>query len=390
MGLHLGAPVQLTMVPALANTGVVFVRQHGSRAVEIPARPESVANTANAMTLERDGASVSTVEHLLAALRTLGVDNVRIEIDGPEVPVMDGSSASFAYLIRSAGLFVQPEPRSVIVMRKTLEYSDGLRSIRIEPCREFRVSYAVDFDHPAIGRQELHIPRLSPAYFEKEIAPARTFGFLHDVEALWKAGLARGGSLDNTVLLDAHRVLNGSGLRWPDEFVRHKILDLLGDLALLPHPVKGHVHVERGGHGLHMALMEQIRAHPRASKLVQISAAVWSYADRAYLVLGQDWRGWLDEGLLDLGVETVLRHAVGPDDPQQIGLAELAETEVSDLAFGFAFIIVRPFHTPKLAQARVESVQIGPLRARPATAALTADPEGPSCTHDLGQPMLPI
>jgi UDP-3-O-[3-hydroxymyristoyl] N-acetylglucosamine deacetylase len=267
MGLHLGKPVQLTMVPSLPNTGVVFVRQLAGRAVEIPACPERVANTANAMTLARDGASVATVEHLLAALRMLGVDNVRIEIDGPEVPVMDGSSASFAYLIRSAGLFVQAEARSEIVIRKTLSYSDGLRSIRIEPCREFRVSYAVDFDHPAIGRQELHVPRFTAAYFEAEIAPARTFGFLHDVEALWKAGLARGGSLDNTVLLDARRVLNGSGLRWPDEFVRHKVLDLLGDLALLP-PIRGHVHVERGGHGLHMALMEEIRANPRASKLV--------------------------------------------------------------------------------------------------------------------------
>jgi len=272
MGLHCGEPVQMTMHPALANTGVVFVRQLPSGAVDIPACPESVVATANAMTLARDGASVATVEHLLAALRTLGVDNVRVEIDGPEVPVMDGSSASFAYLIRSAGLFVQPEPRQAIVVRKPLSYSDGLRSVRIEPCREFRITYAVDFDHPAIGRQELHVPRLTAEFFEKEIAPARTFGFLHDVEALWKAGLARGGSLDNTVLLDATSVVNGSGLRWPDEFVRHKVLDLLGDLALLPHPVRGHVYVERGGHALHMALMERILESPRAWKTVEMSS----------------------------------------------------------------------------------------------------------------------
>lgn len=272
MGLHCGQPVQMTMHPALANTGVVFVRQAAGRSVEIPASPESVVDTVNAMTLGREGASVTTVEHLLAALRTLGVDNVRVEIDGPEVPVMDGSSASFTYLIRAAGLFVQPEARRSIVVRGALSYSDGLRSIRVEPCKEFRISYSVDFDHPAIGRQELHIARLTPEYFETEIAPARTFGFLHDVEALWKAGLARGGSLDNTVLLDAARVVNGSGLRWPDEFVRHKVLDLLGDLALLPHRLRGHVHVERGGHALHMALMEQIGAHPEAFDVVESSS----------------------------------------------------------------------------------------------------------------------
>jgi UDP-3-O-[3-hydroxymyristoyl] N-acetylglucosamine deacetylase len=273
MGLHCGQPVQMTMHPALANTGVVFVRQSAGRSVEIPACPENVVDTVNAMTLSCEGASVTTVEHLLAALRTLGVDNVRVEIDGPEVPVMDGSSASFAYLIRSAGLFIQPETRHAIVIRKPLSYSDGLRSIRIEPCSEFRVSYTVDFEHPAIGRQEFYIPRLTPEFFETEIAPARTFGFLNDVEALWKAGLGRGGSLDNTVLLDSDRVVNASGLRWPDEFVRHKVLDLLGDLALLRHPLQGHVHVERGGHALHMALMEQIGSHPKAFDIVGMSSA---------------------------------------------------------------------------------------------------------------------
>ena len=161
MGLHSGEPVQLTMFPALADSGIVFVRQAAGGAVEIPALLENVASTANAMTLERDGARVSTVEHLLAALRTLGVDNARIELDGPEVPVMDGSSASFAYLIRSAGLFVQPQPRSILVIRRPLEYSDGQRSIRVEASRRFRISYAVDFEHPAIGRQELRVPEMT-------------------------------------------------------------------------------------------------------------------------------------------------------------------------------------------------------------------------------------
>lgn len=269
MGLHSGEPVQLTMFPALADSGIVFVRQAAGRAVEIPAQLENVASTANAMTLEREGVSVGTVEHLLAALRTLGVDNVRIELDGPEVPVMDGSSASFTYLIRSAGLFVQPQPRSILVIRRPLEYSDGQRSIRVEASRRFRVSYVVDFDHPGIGRQELRVPEMTASYFEAEIARARTFGFLHEVRALWSAGMARGGSTRNTVLLDSDGVVNPGGLRWPDEFVRHKILDLLGDLALLGHPIQGHVEVERGGHALHRALMEKIRANPSAWNLVR-------------------------------------------------------------------------------------------------------------------------
>ena len=282
VGLHSGEPVQLTMFPALADSGIVFVRQAAGGAVEIPALLENVASTANAMTLERDGVRVSTVEHLLAALRTLGVDNARIELDGPEVPVMDGSSASFAYLIRSAGLFVQPQPRSILVIRRPLEYSDGQRSIRVEASRRFRISYAVDFDHPAIGRQELRVPEMTPGYFEAEIARARTFGFLDEVKALWRAGMARGGSPHNTVLLDSDGVVNPGGLRWPDEFVRHKILDLLGDLALLGHPLQGHVKVERGGHALHRALMEQIRATPSAWKWVRAVPAAQSSEPLAY------------------------------------------------------------------------------------------------------------
>jgi UDP-3-O-[3-hydroxymyristoyl] N-acetylglucosamine deacetylase len=168
---------------------------------------------------------------------------------------------------------VQPQPRKILVVRRPLEYADGRRAIRIEPCRRFRISYAVDFDHPGIGRQELRIPEMTPRYFEAEIARARTFGFLHEVEALWSAGKARGGSPENTVLLDAAGVVNPGGLRWPDEFVRHKVLDLLGDLALLGHPIRGHVEVERGGHALHRALMEEIRANPDAWKLVRSAPA---------------------------------------------------------------------------------------------------------------------
>jgi len=168
------------------------------------------------------------------------------------------------YLIRSAGVFRQRERRRTLRIRRPIEIRDGDRRIAIEPARDFRVSYAVDFDHPAIGRQELQLAPLDADRFDREISAARTFGFLRDVRALWGAGLARGGSLDNAVLLDEHRVVNPQGLRWPDEFVRHKILDLCGDLALLGVPLVGHVRVERGGHALHQRLVAEILERPDA------------------------------------------------------------------------------------------------------------------------------
>ena len=264
VGLHTGAPAQLTLHPARANTGIVFVRTDRGDAVEIPARSSEVASTALATTLGRGDATVATVEHLLAALYGLRIDNVRIEIDGPELPVMDGSSAPFVYLIRTAGIYAQREARQVMRVRRKLEVVDGDRRISIEPAREFRVTYAVDFEHPAIRRQELAIGRLTPERFERDISAARTFGFLHEVDGLWEAGFARGGSLENTVVLDESKVVNAEGLRCPDEFVRHKILDLCGDLALLGVSVQGHVRAERGGHAMHQRLVSEILANPDA------------------------------------------------------------------------------------------------------------------------------
>ena len=266
-GLHSGASVRLELIPARAGTGIVFVRTDRTHAVEIPARPGGVTSTRLATTLGSGEASVGTVEHLLAALYGLGIDNVRVAVEGPELPVMDGSAASFVYLIRSAGVKAQREPRPVLRVLAPIEVDEGDRRIRIEPARGLRISYAVDFAHPAIGRQELKLDRLDAARFESEIASARTFGFLQDVRALWSAGLARGGSLHNTVLLDDRRVVNQDGLRWPDEFVRHKVLDLLGDLALLGVGIEGHVKVERGGHALHHRLVAALLDQPRAWRL---------------------------------------------------------------------------------------------------------------------------
>lgn len=264
IGLHTGEPVQLTLHPARVGSGIVFVRSDLAHPVEIPARRDSVTSTQMATTLGIGDATVSTVEHLLSALYSLGVDNVRIEVDGPEVPVMDGSSASFVFLIRAAGFFEQDAPTRRLRIVKPLEVREGDRSLRIEPASELRVSYFVDYAHPAIGRQSLESLTIDGDTFESEIGRARTFGFLQDVEALWRNGLARGGNLDNTVVMDEQRVLNEDGLRWSDEFVRHKILDLVGDLSLIGLPLAGHVIAVRGGHALHTGLVEEILAHPEA------------------------------------------------------------------------------------------------------------------------------
>jgi UDP-3-O-[3-hydroxymyristoyl] N-acetylglucosamine deacetylase len=274
IGLHSGEPVHLTLTPARAGSGIVFSRVDLAHPVEIPACPRSVTSTQYATTLGLGDATVGTVEHLLAAVYALGIDNLRVEVDGPEVPVMDGSAASFVFLLRAAGAYEQPEERPRLRVRRPVEIREGERAIRIEPARELRISYAVDYAHPAIGRQVIAELPVDAATFEREICRARTFGFLHEVETLWRLGLARGGSLDNTVVLDEERVLNRDGLRWKDEFVRHKVLDLLGDLALLGMAVEGHVHVERGGHALHQRLLAELLASPESWKIVGATAGL--------------------------------------------------------------------------------------------------------------------
>ena len=273
VGLHSGAPVHLTLHPARAGSGLVFVRTDLADPIEIPARAGQVSSTAYATTLGPRLASVGTVEHLLAALYGLGIDNARIELDGPELPVMDGSAATFVYLLRSAGVFRQRELRRVIEVTRPVEVRDGRRHISVAPSANFDVSYAVDFEHPSICRQEISLQPLDADVFEREIAGARTFGFLSDVHALWDAGLAKGGSLGNAVVLDPTRVINPEGLRWKDEFVRHKVLDLLGDLALMGVRLQGHVRVERGGHALHQKLVRAIVADRNAWTLSVPAAA---------------------------------------------------------------------------------------------------------------------
>jgi UDP-3-O-[3-hydroxymyristoyl] N-acetylglucosamine deacetylase len=190
------------------------------------------------------------------------------------VPALDGSAAPFVDLIRTAGTFLQSERRPVLRVLRPLEVVDAGRRIRIEPASDLRISYTIDFEHPAIRRQSTCVQRLDAAVFAREVAPARTFGFLHEVSALLLAGFARGGSLENTIVLDDERVLNAEGLRWSDEFVRHKTLDLVGDLALLGLPLQGHVRVERGGHALHQMLVQEMLRRPEAWRLVGAGAGL--------------------------------------------------------------------------------------------------------------------
>ena len=264
VGLHSGVATTVALYPARPGAGIVFVRTDLPNAPEIPARRAALSSTRLATTLARGDATVGTVEHLLAAVVALGIDNLRIEVDGPEIPVMDGSAAPFVALLHEAGVFDQGVARRVMRIRRPISLRDGDRSIRVTPAQRLTVSYFVEYPHPAIGKQRVEALPIDAAHFARELARARTFGFLHEVEALWRGGLARGGNLENTVVLDERRVLNASGLRFADEFVRHKALDLVGDLALLGLPLLAHVDVERGGHALHQQLVERILAAPEA------------------------------------------------------------------------------------------------------------------------------
>jgi UDP-3-O-[3-hydroxymyristoyl] N-acetylglucosamine deacetylase len=262
IGLHTGKPVHLVLKPAAAGTGLLFVRTDLTGGGRIPARAEWVVDTTLATTLASGAARISTVEHLLSALRAMGVDNCTIEVSGPELPIMDGSAAPFIYLIEQAGLRSQRRMRRRLVIRKPIAVREGDRWVRALPSRGFKVSMSVDFDHPAVGHQSLDSFVLTPERFARDIAPARTFGFLSDVQKLQANGLALGGSLMNAVVLDERTVLNREGLRFPDEFVRHKVLDLIGDLSLLGLPLQAHIKASRSGHSLHRALMAEIRANP--------------------------------------------------------------------------------------------------------------------------------
>ncbi|MFN8061006.1 MAG: UDP-3-O-acyl-N-acetylglucosamine deacetylase [Vicinamibacterales bacterium] len=253
IGVHSGQKVTLALKPAPAEYGIRFFRT--DLGLEIPASVEHVAGLHYATGLAASGATVDTVEHLLAALVTQGVDNVRVELNRAEVPIMDGSAAPFVYLIHEAGLKRLTAPRRYMKIRRPLTLSMGDKQISLYPADDYRVSYLIAFDHPLI-REQSRTFTVSADTFAEDIAPARTFGFLKDVELLRQNGLALGGSLDNAVVLSETGALNT--LRFDDEFVRHKILDAIGDFALAGLPVLGHLVVRRGGHALHAAFVKML------------------------------------------------------------------------------------------------------------------------------------
>lgn len=270
IGLHSGRPVHARLLPAPANTGLVFRRLAGqgrARTTDIRALATSVGRVDHATTLTAQTPEgrleIQTIEHLLAALAGLGVDNCLIELDADEVPILDGSSAPWCYLIREAGVRAGRRPRLHRRVLRSVTIEDGASRIAIHPADSLRVSCSIDFEHAAIGRQEISLT-VTPRSFGEQLAPARTFGFLRDVETLRAAGLVKGGSRDNAIVLDEHEVLNGR-LRYRDEFVRHKALDLVGDLALAGHPVLGHVVAHRAGHRLHVELTRRLLEEPGLS-----------------------------------------------------------------------------------------------------------------------------
>jgi UDP-3-O-[3-hydroxymyristoyl] N-acetylglucosamine deacetylase len=267
VGLHSGKTVTLHVRPAPANHGISFVRTDLARPVIIPALSEYVVDTSLATTLGRDGVRVGTVEHLLAALGGLSIDNARIELDGPEVPIMDGSSARFVEGLLEAGLREQDEAKTFLVIRRPVSVVDGDKEATLTPSRSFRIDCTIDFRHPLISDQRVEVEPTRG--FARDLSRARTFGFLKDVERLKAAGLGRGGSLENAIVVDEFSILNPEGLRFPDEFVRHKALDALGDMALFGRALVGHLKVVKGGHALHHRLVQKVLADEANYELVR-------------------------------------------------------------------------------------------------------------------------
>jgi len=253
VGLHTGKPARITLSPAPANSGITFrVRGHEP----IPAAPESVVNSHYATTIGSNGTRIQTVEHLMAAAAGLGIDNLTVDVDGVEIPAADGSAKPFVALLANAGRSEQSAPRRPIVVPYPIRVGTGGRFIQIVPADTFRISYTLDNDHPAIGVQALSCAP-TERMFAEEFAPARTYGFLKDLGVMRKSGLARGASLENAIGVGKRGVLNG--LRYRDEFVRHKVLDLIGDLALLGRPIIGHVIARNAGHALNLELVLAIQ-----------------------------------------------------------------------------------------------------------------------------------
>jgi UDP-3-O-[3-hydroxymyristoyl] N-acetylglucosamine deacetylase len=269
VGLHSGVKVTMTLRPAAPDTGIVFRRVDLDPPVELRADPFAVGDTRLASCLERDGVKIATVEHLMSALSGLGIDNAWVDVDAAEIPIMDGSAAPFVFLIQSAGIEEQKAAKKFIRVKKTVRVEDGDKWAELKPYDGFRLTFSIVFSHPVFDKSN---PSVTVDFAEhsyvREVARARTFGFMQDVEAMRSQGLALGGSLENAIVMDEYRVLNADGLRYGDEFVKHKVLDAVGDLYLLGHPLLGAFSAHKSGHALNNKLLRALLADRTAWEMV--------------------------------------------------------------------------------------------------------------------------
>jgi UDP-3-O-[3-hydroxymyristoyl] N-acetylglucosamine deacetylase len=268
VGLHSGAKVTLTLRPAAPDTGIVFRRVDLPSPVDLRADPYLVGDTRLASCLERDGAKIGTVEHLMSALAGLGIDNVYVDVDAPELPIMDGSAGPFVYLLQAAGIEEQPAAKKFVRVRKSVLVEDGDKWARLDPYDGFKLTFSIVFQHPVLRSGTTVEVDFADDSYVKDIARARTFGFMQDVETMQSMGLALGGSLDNAIVMDEYRVLNQDGLRIPDEFVRHKVLDAVGDLYLLGRPLLAAFSAHKSGHALNNQLLRALLADEAAWETV--------------------------------------------------------------------------------------------------------------------------
>jgi UDP-3-O-[3-hydroxymyristoyl] N-acetylglucosamine deacetylase len=269
VSLHTGEKVYLTLGPAAIDTGIVFRRVDLEPVLEIPARAENVGDTTLSTSLIAGSERISTVEHLLAALAGMGIDNAYVDVSAPEVPIMDGSAGPFVFLIQSAGIQEQSALKKFIRVKRKITVEDGDKVASLLPFDGFKVSFTIDFDHPVFRDRTAHVDLdFSTTSFVREVSRARTFGFIHEIEYLRSRGLALGGSVDNAIVVDDYRILNQDGLRYDDEFVRHKVLDAIGDLYLLGHSLIGEFRAYKSGHALNNATLRALIAQPDAWELL--------------------------------------------------------------------------------------------------------------------------
>jgi UDP-3-O-[3-hydroxymyristoyl] N-acetylglucosamine deacetylase len=274
VGLHTGEKVYLTLRPAAPNTGIVFRRTDLPQPLEIKADPYAVGDTRLSSCLEKGGERVSTVEHLMSALSGLGIDNAYVDLTAPEVPIMDGSAGPFVFLLQSAGIEEQNAPKKFIRIAQAVEARDGDKWVRFEPHNGFKLTLSIAFDHPVFDKTRKSVcVDFSTTSYVKEVSRARTFGFMQDVETMRSQGLALGGSLDNAIVMDEYRVLNSDGLRYADEFVKHKVLDAIGDLYLLGHPLIGAFSGHKSGHALNNQLLRRLLETRHAWEYVSFDRA---------------------------------------------------------------------------------------------------------------------